>query len=67
MTDNRESGYKAVSLKAEAAEELKLLAADLTGILRRRVTISQAVMMATEIIGDMRDEDVKAAIDGIEF
>jgi hypothetical protein len=67
MTDNRKHGYVAVSLKSEAADELRLLAADLTGILRRRVTVSEAVLIASEVVSNGGHDGIKEAVKGLNF
>lgn len=53
-------GYRSVALTEDAAEELTLLAVDLSGRCRRRLTLSEAVMMASEIVTDSADINVAA-------
>lgn len=54
-------GYRSVALTGDAAEELTLLAVDLSKRCRRRLTLSETVMMASEIITESADVDVAAA------
>lgn len=54
-------GYRSVALTDKAAEELALLALDLSQRCRRRLTLSETVMMATEIATESADSEVVEA------
>ncbi len=58
-------GYEAVSITKDAADELRLLAIDLSKTLRRRVTLSQAVMLASELHSEFTDEAVRELAKGV--
>jgi hypothetical protein len=55
------TGYRSVALTEDAHEELTLLAVDLSKKCRRRLTLSEAVMIASEIVTDAPDADAAAA------
>jgi hypothetical protein len=55
------NGYEAVSLTHDSAHELRLLAIHVSKVVGRRVSMSTAIMVMSEVISDLDDEVIKQA------
>jgi ribosomal protein L18E len=55
-------GYQSVALIGEAAEELRLAALDLSKVARRRISMSAALMVLSDLAADRPEEEVTEAV-----
>ena len=55
-------GYQSIALIEKAAEELRLAALDLSKVARRRISMSAALMVLSDLASDRPEEEVAEAV-----